>query len=469
MRKRIVLIAVILILAAGGGYFAYTKLRPATTTTATTQTATVTRGNLTALVASAGSIAPKAQASLTFGQSGTVTKVYVKLGDTVKQGQVLAEIEATDLQIALANAQIAYNQAQAKYDQTKAGTAAGDLQIAQMNVDMAQANFDLAVKKANLNDDQLLLLRADLDKAALSMQKAQSDYDQAVADHITDLSDLAVALKQAKISYDVAQANNRISLANISDSSVRSAAVSLASSKLNLQTLQSAPTAADRLAAESSLATAKLSLQQAQYRMRNAQVIAPYDGTATALNIDVYSTVSASTAAMQLSDLSQLQITVNMAEVDIAKVKVGQDVNVTVDAVSSAGRLSGKVTQVALSGTSTSGVVTYPVVITVSGADPTVVKSGMTANVSIIVDKRENVLLVPNRALRTQGGQRVVQLQTPVGVAQTPVTIGLAGDTQTEIVSGIKEGDVVVITSTTSSSSTNRTGGVGVPGMGPGF
>lgn len=463
------MIVAVLVLAGAAGYVAFSKLRPASTTAATTQTATVTRGNLTALVASAGSIAPKAQANLSFGQSGSVTKVYVKLGDSVKQGQVLAEVEATDLQIALANAQIAFNQVQAKYNQTKAGTPAGDLAIAQMNVDTAQANYDLAVKKANLNGDQLFLLRADLDKAALALQKAQSDYDQAVADRVTELSNLAVALKQAKLNSDVAQANYRISLASITDSSVRTTAVSLASAQLNLQTLQNAPTADELMSAEASLDQAKLSLQQAQYRMRNAQVIAPYDGTVTALNIDVNSIAGTSTTAVQVSDLSQMQITVSMAEVDVAKIKVGQDVNVSVDAVSSGGKLSGKVTQVAYSGTTTSGVVTYPVVITVSGADPLRIKGGMTANVSIIVDKRENVLLVPNRALRTQGGQRVVQLQTPVGVAQTPVTIGLQGDAQTEILSGVKEGDVVVITSTTTSTGTNRTGGVGVPGIGPGF
>ncbi len=240
-------------------------------------------------------------------------------------------------------------------------------------------------------------------------------------------------------------------------------ASSLASAKANLLTLEATPTQQDVQTAEAQLEQAKLSLQQAQYNMRNAQVIAPFDGTVTQVNIDNFSSISASTTAIQLSDLNKLQVTVNMAEVDIGKVKVGQAVNITFDALTNSPTLTGKVDQIALVGTTTQGVVNYPVVITLNNPDSSVIKTGMTANVAIVVDQRQDVLLVPNRAIRTQGRNRVVQVQTSGGTVSTPVTVGLQNDSFSEVQSGLKEGDVVVI-NTTTTTSTSGGGFGGGPG-----
>ena len=470
MRRRNIVIVGLLLLVAISGYLIYSKIQPASAAAIKAQTATVARGNLNATVNSAGPVAARTQAALNFGATGTVKQVYVKLGDSVKQGQVLAELDATDLQFALANAQLAFNQAQIKYDQTKAGPSVSELATARSNVDTAQANYDTAVRKTGLNDEQLLIYRNSLDKSALALQKAQSEYDKAVSDRVTDLATVSVALKQAKLDYTSAQANYNIQVANIDDSAVRSAASTLSAAKANLLTLESTPTQQDMAVADAQLAQATLSLQQAQYKMRTAQLIAPFDSTVTQVNIDNFSSASTSATAIQVSDLTKLQVTVNMAEVDISKVKAGQDVNVAFDALSDSPALTGKVGQVALVGTTTSGVVNYPVIITLNVPDAAAIKTGMTANIAIVVDKRENVLLVPNRAIRTVARQRVVQVQTTLGVAQTPITIGLQNDSQTEVVSGLKEGDAVVINTTTTTTTGSGGGGIipGVPGGRPG-
>ncbi len=468
MSKRTIIIALALLLALAGGYYAYTNYTQSTSasTTTTTQVATVTRGNLIATVAGAGQVSAKSQVALNFGSSGVVQEVYVKVGDAVKQGQVLAELDASDLQFTLASAQLAYNQQVVRYEQTKTGATADELAVAHLQVEVAQANYEAAVKKANLTDEQRVVARVSLDKAALSLQKAQSDYDKATANRQTDLTAQAVALQQAKLDYAAAQANYNLQLANLNDTSVRSAAASLLSAKANLLKLQNSPTAQELQIAEAQLEQAQLTLQQAQYKLRDMQLIAPIDGIVTQVNVDRFSVVGATIQAMQIADLNQLRITVNLSEVDIAKVKVGQAVNISFDAIAELPQLTGTVEQIALVGTTTQGVVNYPVVVALPAMEANLVKTGMTANVAIVVDKRENVLLVPNRAVKTQNRQKVVQLQTATGTAQTVIQLGLQNDSQSEVLSGLKEGDKVIIQTTTTSSTQNRNAG-SPPPFGP--
>lgn len=468
MRKRTIFIILVLALAGVAGYLVYTNNNANTATAAATTGQSVTvvgKGNLIATVSSSGLVASASQVALSFGSSGTVKQVFVKLGDPVKKGQVLAELDATDLQFSLANAQFALNQQQIKYDTVKAGPSAADLATAQLNVDTAQANYDTAVRKAGLNDQQLLILRNNLDKSSLGLQKAQSDYNTAVSNHVTDLTALSTALQQAKLDYASAQANYNIQVANIDDSAVRSAASSVSSAKANLLNLQQTPTQANLDSAQASLDQTKLSLQQAQYNMRNAQLTAPFDGIVTQLNLTTaVSSASGSSSAstsIQVTDLSSLQVSVNMAEVDVSKIKLGQEVALTLDALSGV-NLSGKVSQIAYVGTTTSGVVNYPVIISLPNATQSGVKVGMTANVAITVDQRESVLLVPNRAIKAQGRQKVVQVQTATDVQTRVITVGLANDNQSEVLTGLNEGDAVVIGGTTTVNPANRPGGGGV-------
>jgi multidrug efflux pump subunit AcrA (membrane-fusion protein) len=117
-------------------------------------------------------------------------------------------------------------------------------------------------------------------------------------------------------------------------------------------------------------------------------------------------------------------------------------------------------------GTRSSGVVNYAVSLTVDSLPPDLpLRESMTALATITTDRRENVLLVPDRALRTVGGRRVVMVSTgPTTSEAREVTVGLANDQFTEILSGLNDGDAVVIS--TSGTTTTRTGAVGAPGGG---
>jgi RND family efflux transporter MFP subunit len=189
--------------------------------------------------------------------------------------------------------------------------------------------------------------------------------------------------------------------------------------------------------------------------------VAPFDGVVTAVNVVAGQTASG--AAMTIADLDNLEIVVDMSEVDVNQLATGQQVEITLDALTDA-TLHGAVTQIAPAGALSSGVVSYPVTVALTDTAGGV-KTGMTANLSIITAHSENVLTVPNRAVRTVNKQKVVTLLVNGQQVQTPVEVGMSSDSLTEIVSGVNEGDVVVL-STTTAASTSSGGMGGGPGMG---
>ena len=191
------------------------------------------------------------------------------------------------------------------------------------------------------------------------------------------------------------------------------------------------------------LEQAKVSLKEAEWRLEQATLTAPISGTVTALLVDAGEIVNNGQTVIVVSSIDTLQAEINLDETDVARIAIGAPVAITVDAFPGA-ELSGKVTDIALSANIQSGVVLYPVTVVL---DPTnlPLRPGMTANVTIIVEKRENTLIVPFRAVETEGGQAFVTLQTTAGSQRVPVKLGLITDTQIEILSGVSEGDVVAV------------------------
>ena len=149
-----------------------------------------------------------------------------------------------------------------------------------------------------------------------------------------------------------------------------------------------------------------------------------------------------------------------ISEVDIAKVQMGETAAMTLDALTGKA-YTATVISVSPVGTVSSGVVNYTATLEIKNADGAI-KPGMTANLALEVERRDNVLLVPVRAVRTSGTRKIVTVQADGQSIQNTVTTGLSNDTSIEIVSGLKEGDVVVINATTTStSSANAAAGGG--------
>jgi len=213
-------------------------------------------------------------------------------------------------------------------------------------------------------------------------------------------------------------------------------------------------------AAQAQVNQFQANLKTAQTNLGYTQIIAPVDGTIISREIDVGQPVAASFQAPELftiaQDLTEMQIEVNVSEADIGKVKEGQEVTYTLDGYPDS-VFTGLVTQVRISPTTVSNVVTYTVIVGVKNDDLKLIP-GMTANVSIITDKRENVLCAPSVALKfnpNTDGQRyktqglwVLEKNKPKRV---DIETGSSDDTNTEIISqGIKEGDKIIVDSSSS-------------------
>jgi HlyD family secretion protein len=520
-KRPILVITGVLALIAVVGVGAYLAFGTRRATATNLATATVERGTLVATVNAAGNITAHRQVALNFGQSGTVQKVNVSVGDRVTAGQVLAEMNTADLQLQLEDAKVNLRTAQAKLAQTKNPTTAQDIANARAQLDAAKANYnklasgpsqaeltaaqgavtsaqaahDAALKAAGAPSSQLAQAQATLEKAAAALQSAQTAYDRvawrpdvgrtqqavtlanATADYnsakaaydallATSGADQNTKVQQAKSQLEQAQANLANLQNQVTQDDLTASQAQVTQAQNNLDKLLAGPDANALDIAQNTVDQADIAVRQAQLKLDQSRIVAPFDGVVTAVNITIgqNAPTSGTTGAIQLADLDHLEIVVNTSEVDISRLKEGQTAQITLDAVPNV-TLNGKVSQIAPAGVQSQGVVNYPVTIALDNP-PKSVKTGMTANVNIIVEERDNVLTVPNRALKTQNRQYFATVLFEGAQMQVPVTVGMSSDTATEIVSGLKEGDTVVLSSTTTTQS--RTGG-GPGGFGPGM
>jgi HlyD family secretion protein len=521
MSRRILLIVIVLAAVAGGAYYTYNRLTAASASpTANLQTTTVSRGSLVASVAASGSLASPQTGNATWQVAGTVGQVLVKVGDVVTADQVLMELNPNKLDTSLVQAQASLltdqqtlanliapaSQADIANDQllivqdTQAITAAQKalrnalnpagqslydaVSTAQVAVDQASANAQLANVSQAVQDYtnnywvtdfywkryQDLQAKYDADPSdtnKTAAQNAYSDYkvlaDKQSQRQLTFSSDQEAknqTLTQAQSTYTTAVANLNAALAGPDPAKVALTTQQLAVAQAKLQadkdaltTLQAGPTAADVAAAK-----AKIAVDQAT--LDKTKVLAPFAGTVVAISTQTGDAVAPGTVAVQLADLRSLQVLVNVSEVDINRVKTGQEVDLTLDAVSGQS-FSGKVSDIGYLGTTSQGVVNFPVTVVIQNPDPAL-KPGMTASAAVVTDKHDNVLVVPNRAIHVTGGQRTVTVLFEGTLIPVTVQVGLSNDTQSEITGGqLKEGDAVVLNSTAATSSNG--GGFGGP------
>jgi HlyD family secretion protein len=171
---------------------------------------------------------------------------------------------------------------------------------------------------------------------------------------------------------------------------------------------------------------------------------APFAGTVTEVSIKQGDQVNPGSVAFRIDDLSRLLVDVQVPEVDINRIQVGQSAKLTFDAILNK-EYNGKVVQVGQVGTAVAGVVNFTVTIELEDADQAV-RPGMTAAVNIVVNQLENVLIVPNRAVRLRNGQRVVYLLQNGVATPVQIQIGAISDLNSEVLSGnINEGDLVIL------------------------
>lgn len=290
-------------------------------------------------------------------------------------------------------------------------------------------------------------------------------------------NDLGVSVTKAYSSYlqslaslETAKANKKDAKNNYEDGS--SSAKSALKKKLEAAEISVT-------VAEENIKAASADLQNKRKDAGERNVVSPIDGTVNAINVKNGDNLGASSsthvAPIIIGDLNTLKAQVQVNEVDVSNVSIGQGANLTFDAIPGF-TAAGKIEKMDSLGTATQGVVTYNVTIGMDSLDSRI-KPDMSVNADIITSEKNNVIKVPLSAVKTQNGKNFVEILNGPGLTpkRVQVEIGASNNTQTEIISGINVGDKVVTqtinagtTSTNGSSSQNRSGGgnVRIPGVG---
>ncbi len=291
------------------------------------------------------------------------------------------------------------------------------------------------------------------DNALTAYQTQQFLYQQAHNNNSLSVLNAQQALTTAQANLKAAQTGPNVATVALDRQQLATTQANLAQAETDLTTLEAGATLTDVTAAK-----AKIAVDQAL--LSKTVLVAPFDGTVTEIDTQNGLPVNAGAQALVLAQLNPLQMQMSVSEVDINKVKTGQAVAMTMDAV--AGQtFVGQVSQIGYLGVSTQGVVNYPVTVVINNPDPAL-KAGMTASASIVTQEHDNVLLVPNRAIHVAGGQRTVTVLFEGQQIPVTVQVGLSNDTQSEIIGGqLKAGDTVVLNSTTAASTTGGGGGFG--------
>ena len=223
---------------------------------------------------------------------------------------------------------------------------------------------------------------------------------------------------------------------------------------LSLADLQAGSDALDLRSQQLSIQQKQDSLADAMEQYADYNIKAPFDGVVADVAVNLGDTVSSGDSAVTLITAQKIA-NLSLNEVDAAKVKVGQKAMITFDAISDL-TVAGSVADVDMLGTVTQGVASYAVKIAFDSQSDQI-KSGMTASASIVIDSKTDALQVPSSAVKTQNNNNYVQVLVNGAPQNKDVTVGLASDTMTEILSGISEGDEVITQTVTAGSTAAKT------------
>jgi HlyD family secretion protein len=449
---RWIIVVIVLVIVA---FAAIYLLRARATTTSTYQTTTVTRGTLAATIGATGNVHANQAAVLTWQNTGTIGIIKVKPGEQIKSGDILGSLILVPLTQSTLESNLVTAQENLAQLTSPEAIANAKLAITKDQTDVINAQYGVNNLKYWQNTSLIQNQYASVVIAKENLEKAKTAYDDAnVGEYINNAAEASLfqALYNAQKVYDAAENSYSTYAQKPTQRQIdeAQATLDLANAKLAQDKIYLAALTGGTVPADAT-GTALLQLKQAQLAVRSAQenldaarLTAPFDGTVTEVTGMVGDQVSPGTSAFRVDDLSRLLVDVQVSEVDINNVTVGQPATVTFDAVLG-GEYHGKVVDVARVGTTVQSVVNFNVTVELTDPDAKV-KPGMTASVTITVQSLDNVLLVPNRAVHLVNGQRIVYVLRNDQLSEVTVTLGASDDTMSVVVSGeLSVGDVLVL------------------------
>ncbi len=450
--KRTYWIGAAIVILGIGGYLVYRGIQQrGLSASSQYQTEEVVRGNLEAIVGATGTVHSNQSSDINWETTGRIGEISVEIDDEVMAGDQLATLERNSLpqNMILAEADLitAKRNLENLQDSEKAA-ADSDLALAQAQIALDDALEDREKK------DYARASQTTLDALKADFVLAQDGLDQAedVFSYFKDKPENDAGRASAMLQYVNAKNARDRSLSNLNYALGRPDSQEIAEADAKIlvadANLKDAERERERLkdgVDPQDIAAAEARVEAIQSTLDMAFLKAPFNGTITEVNSKVGDQVTPATQTFRIDDLSRLLIDVNVPEVDINRVKIGQPVEIVFDAILNKS-FNGVVNEVSRVGKTDQGVVNFMVTIELQDADQDVL-TGMTAAVNILTSQLGDVLLVPNRAVRFKDGKRIVYKLLDDGkLEEVTIQIGATSETNSEIIqSDLKEGDTLVL------------------------
>ena len=409
------------------------------------QVVTTQRGNLVIDISAAGNLALSRTEDLAidlFYPEGTIEEVLIEEGDTVEEGQVVVKLDAEEWEDELSTLEDAVTTAERNL-------TANERSLLQVEINLWNAEIALEEAKETYVWPQLEVAEADVEEAEARLQYAiDRGYDRLV-----------------KLYQDVLEAAEKRLDAMLTGADTDEIAIKKLQLELAMGQLDDAQQAIED--ARKDLEDAQETLDEA--KSKSPLITATFDGFITKVNVEGGDEVLTGTVAVQLADPNQFEADIFVSEMDILQVKVGGGAWVQVDAMPGLS-LPAKVTHISPTATIQSGVVNYKVKVKIESPESVIQKrqearqegggrqampammpedfqlrEGLTVTVSIIVEERNDVLLVPNQAIIRQGRETYVQVLEDGVIKVRSIKIGISNWQYTEVTDGLSEGEQVIV------------------------
>lgn len=463
----------------------------------TLQAIPVERGTVTLEVSVTGRVKPTQSLDIAFERGGRIASIPVQVGQRVSEGQTLITLDYTDLLAQLAQAQAYYDSQVAKLEQLQKNAQGSGAQSAKADIDLqtkyvsaldtirdAYSKSNDAVRNQtsdlfNYDEDdspQVTFLTSDADakiNAGSLRYQSRVLLDAWAAENTTlsanNRADIDESLQKniARVSTFLKLYDNLEAALNaatgLSDAVQTSYKTNLAAGRAKLNAaLAALNSAVQSIASQKTIAESTLddvAIQKGQVEQAHAQVLyyqsqiakaiirAPFEGTVTKIPFSKGEIIQPNVTAISLIGSGKYQIETNVTESDVARIQVGNNARVTLDAYGQDVVFGARVIAIDLSETIIDGVPTYKTTLEFTQNDERIL-SGLTANIDILSDKKENVLFVPTRVISVSPeGIKTVEVLTAdrTSSIKKEIKTGLKGsDGRTEVISGLEEGELVV-------------------------
>jgi len=378
---------------------------------ASQQLVEVARGDLAISVSGSGNVEVSDEGKLAFSVGGRIDKIYVEEGDSVTGGDVLARLDTDDLELALTQAEVA---------------------LTTQQVAIAQAQVAVETAEYNLDEARDLYTWPDIEEAQDDVDDAETYLNYAIE---RGLSSETLEYAQARLDAAEAALNAKIMSYDTEEVDIKKMEVAVAEQSLALSRL--------------SLEQAQQSLEYAQEQLDEATITAPFGGIIAKIYFEEGEVIPPPTMASQiiiyLVDLTTIELNVEVDEIDIPGVKPGQRVIIDVDALPDV-EFEGEVLTISPVAEEEEGVILYEVKVGFNVPEDSGIKVGMSAEADIVIVERNDVLLVPSRAITEDSeGNPIVMVVVNEQTEERRVVEGVSDGFDTEIVSGLSEGEIVLV------------------------